>query len=138
MVPIPTIYDTQAEQADSHTFVLPAMQRSEDQTLRAMTFVKSMLEQSLTWAEGGHIPSYLPTFDSAEYKALEPQSNYAAAADTAVYDAEAWYSGSGSTFEVVVGAQIGLVQQGLATPEDALAKMRAQLTTYADTPSPLT
>ncbi len=138
MVPIPTIYDTQAEQADSHTFVLPAMQRSEDQTLRAMTFVKSMLEQSLTWAEGGHIPSYLPTFDSAEYKALEPQSNYAAAADTAVYDAEAWYSGSGSTFEVVVGAQIGLVQQGLATPEEALAKMRAQLTTYADTPSPLT
>ncbi len=138
MVPIPTIYDKQAEQADSHTFVLPVMDRSEEQTKRAMTFVKSMLDQSLTWAKGGHIPAYLPTFNSPEYKALKPQSNYAAAADTAVYDAEAWYSGSGSTFEVVVGAQIGLVQQGLASPEDALATVRDQLTTYADTPSPLT
>jgi len=42
-----------------------------------------------------------------------------------VYDAEAWYSGSGSTFENTVGAQVGLVLQGLATPEDALAHATA-------------
>ena len=118
MVPVPTIYDNQAEQADSHTFVLPKMDRSDDQVLRAMTFVKSMLDQSLTWAEGGHIPTYLPTFDSAEYKACSRSRTTRAAADTVVYDAEAWYSGSGSTFENTIGAQIGLVQQGLATPED--------------------
>ena len=63
MVPVPTIYDKQAEQADSHTFILPKMDRSDDQVLRAMTFIKSMLDQSLTWAEGGHIPAYLPTFE---------------------------------------------------------------------------
>ena len=113
------------------------MDRSDDQVLRAMTFIKSMLDQSLTWAEGGHIPTYLPTFDSAEYKNLQPQSSYAAAADTVVYDAEAWYSGSGSTFENTIGAQIGLVQQGLATPEDALAAAHDLLTTYANTKSPL-
>lgn len=138
MVPIPKIYDKQAEQGDSHTFVLPATQRSEDQTLRAMTFVKSMLDQSLTWAKGGHIPAYLPTFDSAEYKALEPQSTYAAAADTVAYDAEAWYSGSGSTFENTVGAQVGLVLQGLVTPEQGLQTARDQLMTYVNTKSPLT
>lgn len=137
MVPVPTIYDKQAEQADSHTFVLPKMDRSDDQVLRAMTFVKSMLDQSLTWAEGGHIPTYLPTFESAEYKNLQPQASYSAAADTVVYDAEAWYSGSGSTFENTIGAQIGLVQQGLATPEDALTSAHDQLTTYANTKSPL-
>lgn len=137
MVPVPTIYDTQAEQADSHTFILPKMDRSDDQVLRAMTFIKSMLDQSLTWAEGGHIPTYLPTFSSAEYENLQPQASYAAAADTVVYDAEAWYSGSGSTFENTIGAQIGLVQQGLATPEDALASAHDQLTTYANTKSPL-
>ncbi len=137
MVPVPTIYDTQAEQADSHTFVLPAMDRSDDQVLRAMTFIKSMLDQSLTWAEGGHIPAYLPTLDSDDYKKLTPQSSYAKAADTVVYDAEAWYSGSGSTFENTVGAQIGLVQQGLASPEDALSAAHDQLTTYANTKSPL-
>lgn len=137
MVPVPTIYDKPAAQADSHTFVLPKMDRTEDQLKRAMTFVKSMLDQSMTWAQGGHIPAYLPTFDSAEYKALKPQSNYAGAADNVVYDAEAWYSGSGSTFENTVGAQFGLVQQGLASPEKALATARDQLTTYVNTQSPL-
>jgi len=137
MVPVPTIYDKQAEQADSHTSILPKMERSDDQVLRAMTFIKSMLDQSLTWAEGGHIPTYLPTFASAEYKNLQPQASYSAAADTVVYDAEAWYSGSGSTFENTIGAQIGLVQQGLASPEDALATAHDLLTTYANTQSPL-
>ena len=137
MVPVPTIYDKQAEQADSHTSILPKMERSDDQVLRAMTFIKSMLDQSLTWAEGGHIPTYLPTFASAEYKNLQPQASYSAAADTVVYDAEAWYSGSGSTFENTIGAQIGLVQQGLASPEDALATAHDLLTTYANTKSPL-
>ena len=78
-----------------------------------------MLEQSMTWAKGGHIPAYAPTRNSAEYKALLPQANYASAADEPVYDEPAWYSGSGSTFETIVGAQIGLVQQGLASAEHA-------------------
>ncbi|HEU5485694.1 MAG TPA: extracellular solute-binding protein [Microlunatus sp.] len=137
MTLVPVIYDTQAQQADSHTFVLPKMDRTDDQVMRAMTFIKSMLDQGLTWSEGGHIPTYLPTLDSADYKSLEPQSSYASAADTAVYDAEAWYSGSGSTFENIVGAQIGLVLQGLATPEDGLAAAHDLLTTYANTKSPL-
>lgn len=137
MVPIPTLFDRPAQQGDSHTFVLPARERTEAQLGRAMGFIKSMLEQSLTWAKGGHIPAYLPTLNSQAYKELEPQSNYASAADTVVYDAPAWYSGSGSTFENIVGAQIGLVQQGLASPQAALAGARSQLLTYATTPSPL-
>ncbi len=137
MVPFPTLFDRPAAQADSHTFVLPKMDRTPDQLLRAMGFVKSMLDQSLTWAKGGHIPAYLPTLNSQPYQELTPQSGYASAADEVVYDAEAWYSGSGSNFENVVGAQVGLVQQGLATPQEALAAARAQLLTYASTPSPL-
>lgn len=137
MVPVPTLYDKRAEQADSHTIVLPKMDRTDDQTERAMGFIKSLLDQSMTWAEGGHVPAYLPTLNSAEYKKLTPQSNYASAADYAVYDAPAWYSGSGSNFENVVGAQIGLVQQGLATPKAALAAARSQLLTYAKTENPL-
>jgi multiple sugar transport system substrate-binding protein len=137
MTLVPVIYDKHAQQADSHTFVLPKMDRTDDQVMEAMTFIKSMLDQGLTWAEGGHIPTYLPTLESADYKSLEPQSSYASAADTAVYDAEAWYSGSGSTFENIVGAQVGLVMQGLVTPEDGLSAARDLLTTYANTKSPL-
>jgi len=137
MVTVPQLFDKPAVQADSHTFVLPAMERTPEQMELAMGFIKSMLDQSLTWAEGGHIPSYLPTLDSPEYAALTPQSDYASSADIAVYDAQAWYSGSGSTFENTVGAQIGLVQQQLATPEQAMAQIRSQLSVYLDTPSPL-
>ena len=137
MRPVPQFYDKQAQQADSHTFVLPKMDRTDDQVRRAMGFIKSMLDQSLTWAKGGHVPAYLPTLESQAYKELKPQSNYATAAERVVYDAEAWYSGSGSNFENTIGAQIGLVQQGLATPQQALATTRDQLTTYARTKSPL-
>ncbi|WP_432535560.1 extracellular solute-binding protein [Kineococcus arenarius] len=137
MVPVPTLFDQPACQADSHAFVLPTMERTPDQFERAMGFVKSMLDQSLAWAEGGHVPAYLPALRSPEYAAMEPQSDYAEAADYAVYDAPAWYSGSGSNFENIVGAQIGLVMQGIASPEEAIASMRSQLGTYARTADPL-
>ncbi|PRY14470.1 extracellular solute-binding protein [Kineococcus rhizosphaerae] len=137
MVPVPTVFDKPAAQADSHTFVLPKMERSPEQVQRAMGFIKSMLDQSMTWAAGGHVPAYLPTLDSDEYKALEPQADYASAADVAVYDAPAWYSGSGSNFENIVGAQIGLVQQGLSSPSAAISSIRSQLQSYASTANPL-
>jgi multiple sugar transport system substrate-binding protein len=138
MTPVPTLFDHAATQGDSHTFVLPRSARqTPEQLQRAMTFVKALLDQSLTWARGGHIPAYLPTLNSPEYAALKPQSNYAGAVSQVAYDAQAWYSGSGSNFENTVGAQIGLVQQGLASPQAALAAMKAQLGTYAKTESPL-
>ena len=137
MVPVPTLFDQPATQADSHTFVLPRMDRDDGQVRRAMEFIKSMLDQSLAWAQGGHIPAYVPTLQSQEYKELKPQADYAAAADTVVFDAPAWYSGSGSAFERVVGGQVGLVLQGLASPETALESIQSQLQTYAGTKSPL-
>lgn len=137
MAPVPQLFDRPAAQADSHTFVLPATERTPEQLQLAMGFVRSMLDQSLAWAEGGHVPAYLPTLESEEYAALTPQSDYASAAEFAVYDEPAWYSGSGSTFESTVGAQIGLVQQQLASPEQAMATIREQLDVYLSTPSPL-
>lgn len=137
MVPIPQLFDKPATQADSHTFVLPRKDRTPEQRKQAMTFIKEMLEQSMTWAEGGHVPAYMPTFDSSEYRKLTPQSNYAAAAQTAVFDDAAWYGGSGSTFEGTVGAQLALVQQGSSSPAAALSAIKSQLSTYLNTPSPL-
>lgn len=137
MAQIPQLFDKPAVQADSHTFILPHKDRSPEQRTQAMQFIRSMLDQSMTWAEGGHVPAYLPTAESTEYLGLVPQRYYAAAADHAVYDDPAWYGGSGSTFEATVGAQLGLVQQGVLTPEQALDAIRDQLAIYTSTPSPL-
>ncbi|NQX03721.1 sugar ABC transporter substrate-binding protein [Rathayibacter sp. VKM Ac-2856] len=137
MVPVPQLFDRPAVQADSHTFVLPRKDRTPEQRLQAMGFIKSMLDQGQTWAMGGHVPAYLPTLESADYKALEPQADYSSAADYAVYDDPAWYGGSGSTFEVTVGAQLALVQQLSLSPEGALKAIKDQLAIYTNTPSPL-
>lgn len=137
MVPVPQLFDKPAAQADSHTFILPRKDRTPEQRKAHMLFIKQMLDQSLTWAQGGHVPAYLPTYDSSAYKKLEPQADYASAAANAVYDDPAWYGGSGSTFENTVGAQLALVQQGAVSPAGAMSAIKSQLSTYLDTPSPL-
>lgn len=125
-------------QADSHTFVLPRHpDQSPDRLDRSLGFVRSMLDQSKTWAEGGHVPSWRPFLESAEYQQMKPQSNYASAAEAAVYDAEGWYSGSGSNFEIITGSAVGAVMGGQLTPDAALRQMRTNLTDLARTPSPI-
>ena len=139
MTLVPNIFGGRyAVQADSHTLLLP---RNDNQTRQqldhSLGFIKSMLDQSMTWAEGGHVPAWQPVAQSDAYKKLTPQSNYAAAADAAVYDAPGWYSGSGSNFEIVMGSAIGGVEAGQLTPEAAIGQMRSQLTALANTPSPV-
>lgn len=127
-----------AVQGDSHTFVIPN-QPTNDPARRdeALGFIRSMLDQSLTWAEGGHIPTWLPVQQSAAYKKLKPQSDYAKSADYVTYDPDAWYSGSGSDFETAIGSQIAAVEAGQTSPQAALAGMRAGLTKYSKMPSPI-
>ncbi len=130
--------DGYAVQADSHTLVIPKQPRRDDEQLRrSLTFIRSMLDQSATWAQGGHVPAWLPYRDGPEFAALEPQRNYAAAADAAVYDPDGWYSGSGSNFEIVLGSSIGAVLAGQLEPAAAVRQMRSKLTTLANTASPI-
>jgi multiple sugar transport system substrate-binding protein len=130
--------DKYACQADSHTLVIPKQATNDSRAMeRSLTFIRSMLDQSATWAAGGHVPSWLPYAESDAFKKLEPQAEYAAAADAAVYDPEGWYSGSGSNFEIVIGSSIGAVQSGQLTSKAALEQIRAKLGQLAGTPSPL-
>jgi multiple sugar transport system substrate-binding protein len=139
MTRFPQIFGTNYTcQADSHTFVLPVDSGRDAERLdRCLGFVKSLLDQSYIWAEGGHIPAWLPTRDSAAYKKLKPQSNYADVADFIHYDDQAWYSGSGSDFEIFMGSAVSAVLAGQASPQAAISQMRSNLDRYASTPSPV-
>jgi multiple sugar transport system substrate-binding protein len=138
MTLVPNIFGgPYAVQADSHTLILPHRDQTRQELDLSLGFIKSLLDQSLTWAEGGHVPAWLPFAQSDAYKKLTPQSNYAAAADAAVYDPGGWYSGSGSNFEIVLGSAIGGVEAGQLTPEAAISQIRSQLTALAGTPSPV-
>ncbi len=140
MAKFPNVYggDHYAVQADSHTLVLPKHPgRSRDELDRSLMFIRSLLDQSATWAAGGHIPAWLPYRDSPAYAKLTPQSYYASAADAAVYDPDAWYSGSGSDFEIITGGTIGAVMAGLASPSAGLAQMKSKLQVLANTQPPI-
>jgi multiple sugar transport system substrate-binding protein len=67
---------------------------------------------------------------------MTPQSNYAAAADSAVYDPPGWYSGSGSEFEIIVGSLVGGVIAGQISPPSAIRQMRSSLAKLAHTAQP--
>jgi multiple sugar transport system substrate-binding protein len=139
MTLVPNVFGgPHAVQADSHTLVLPVWPDQDRARLdRALGFVRSMLDQSRTWAEGGHVPTWQPFATSDEYRTMNPQSQYAAAADTAVYDPPGWYSGSGSNFEIVMGAAVGAVEAGDLSPEDAITQIRSKLSNLASTASPV-
>jgi multiple sugar transport system substrate-binding protein len=140
MTKFPNVYGGSghyAVQADSHTLVLPknpAQTRTELD--HSLTFIRSLLDQSNTWAAGGHIPAWLPYRDSPAFAKLKPQSNYASAADAAIYDPEGWYSGSGSDFEIVTGGTIGAVMAGLTSPSSGLKQWKSKLQVLADTKPP--
>jgi len=95
-----------------------------------------MLKDSFTWAQGGHIPAYLPVATSEAYEKLKPQSNYAGAAKDVVVDPAAWFSGSGSDFETLADAVFGAVVLGQLTPAKGIQQFRARVQRMLDTPSP--
>jgi multiple sugar transport system substrate-binding protein len=124
--------------ADSHALVLPkAPSEDAQRTGLALEFVRSLLDNSKEWAGGGHVPAWLPTQESAAYRALEPQSHYAEAADGAVYDPAAWYSGAGSTLHNRLGEVVASVLGGRTRPARGAERLRDALRDLAATPPPV-
>ena len=138
IVPFPSIFGNNRVQADRHTFVIPkGVAKDSRQMDAALTFVSSMLKNSFIWAQGGHIPAYLPILESQEYRDLTPQSNYAGVADDVVLDPNAWFSGSGSDMETQAAIPLQEAMAGGIEPKEAVDQMRASMQELVDTPSPL-
>lgn len=139
VVPIPALLGPKpASYADSHALVIPAKpDRSPADTRRSLTLMRSLLDQSLLWAQGGHVPAWRPVQESQEFRDLKPQANYVQAAYTAQYDPDAWYTGAASPFQVLMGSGAGGVLGGTATVSAAVAQMRDGLQRYTTTPPPV-
>jgi multiple sugar transport system substrate-binding protein len=124
--------------ADSHSLVFPKAPSADAQRIDlSLEFVHSLLEHSSEWAGGGHIPAGLPTQRTKAYQEMEPQSHYADAADGAVYDPAAWYSGAGSTLENRLGDVIASVLSGRTRPAHGAERLRDELRQLANTPPPV-
>jgi multiple sugar transport system substrate-binding protein len=138
IVPFPSIFGNNTVQADRHTFVIPRGVAKDSRRMdAALTFISSMMKNSLIWAEGGHIPAYLPILESQKYKDLTPQSNYAGVADDVILDPNAWFSGSGSDMETQAAVPLQQAMAGAVEPKQAVDDIRASMQELVDTPSPL-
>jgi multiple sugar transport system substrate-binding protein len=138
MRPVPTVFDSAATQADSHTFVIPRnANRPPERLDAALRFVSALVGKSLFWAGGGHVPAYRPVFESDEYRKLEPQSHYASVVDNLVFDPLAWYSGSGSQLEAVAGTSFKPAIVGTASPRASLDTFMTELEKLVEIPRPV-
>nr|WP_022883652.1 extracellular solute-binding protein [Glaciibacter superstes] len=136
--PIPTLFGTPATYADSHTFVLPHQNDPDEAKRRDVyTFVAGILKNSISWAEAGHIPAYLPIVDSPDYEALLPQSHYAQAAENVVFDPVAWFSGSGSDFQNYFLQYVQDVFRGNQDPHEGMQAFVDRLDVLLSRPNPL-
>ena len=128
MQTVPTIFDKPANQADAHTFVIPRNpNRSPERLDASLAFISRLVRKGLDWAKGGHVPAYRKVYESAAYRKLSPQSDYAEAAERVVFDPLAWYSGSGSNLETNAGSAFKPVIVGSQKPEQGLATFRDYL-----------
>jgi multiple sugar transport system substrate-binding protein len=135
---VPTIFDRPANQADSHTFVIPRdPDRPPERLDAALAFISRLVRKGLDWAEGGHVPAFREVFESEEYRKLSPQSDYAAAVENLVFDPLAWYSGSGSNLETNAGAAFKPVAVGSQPAEQGLRTFRDYLERMSTTRKPV-
>lgn len=99
-MPMPTMFGTPANYADSHAYVLPAQRDvSEEHRRRVYQFVAAILALGDQWGTAGHIPAYLPAQDSPTYRELTIQNSYKQAAEVAVFDPPVWFAGGGTDFQ---------------------------------------
>lgn len=136
-VPMPTMFGKPASYADAHTFVLPRRPGADAERLRrTYELAAALVGQGQLWAQGGHIPSYLPIVGTPEYQQLRPQSSYASAADNVVLDPPVWFAGPGSEFQKQMSTRLQSGYLGETTPEQTARSMLDVVTQLLRIPNP--
>lgn len=129
-VQLPVLFDHAAAWSDSHAFVIPANAGKEADPAKqaaVLEVIKWMDEHSLAWAGAGHIPAFNAVRESAEFKALKPQSDYAGFADTAVFDPRTVLAGPAAPLGDAWTNYIVPATSGEIDPAEAAVEMRDDL-----------
>jgi multiple sugar transport system substrate-binding protein len=129
IVPLPKMYANANAWADSHAFAMPANAgnpASKEKTAAVLRFVAYVGKHSMGWAEGGHIPAYRAVAESPEALALQPNAQYAAAANSVVYDPDGWYMGAAGPLEAIASKFLPAALYGYMTPLEAIRRFETE------------
>ena len=133
-IQIPVLYDHPATWADSHSFAIPDRKGNPvDPAKRKLVLDTDPLVQRALAGMGGRRPRprLLPVQESAEYKALKPNSDYSSLAKTAVFDPVSTLAGVASPVYDAAGNYIVPAMSGEMSPADAAKQMRDDLQNQA-------
>lgn len=128
----PKLYANQNTWADSHTLAIPNNTKtpiSAEKLAAVLKFVAYVNKTGgLGWAGGGHIPSYLPTQTSADFKNLQPNLEYSAtSAADAVYEPTVKIFGVGGPVYDAAGNSFLPALLGQSSVVQSIAKFKATL-----------
>jgi multiple sugar transport system substrate-binding protein len=128
----PKLFGNQNTWADSHTLAIPNNTKSPisaEKLAAVMKFVAYVNKTGgLGWAGGGHIPSFLPTQTSTDYKTLQPNVEYSAtSAADAVYEPTVKFFGVGGPVYDAAGNNFLPALLGQASVDQAISKFKAAL-----------
>ncbi|MFF7092871.1 extracellular solute-binding protein [Streptomyces rubradiris] len=138
--PLPAVFGTPATHAESHSFVLPHQAgRGGAADEGAYRLAAYMVTHATTWARGGHIPAYLPTFEDPGYRALAPQHEYSRPAmDHQANEPHIWFAGSTGILAQRLGPVIASSNLGSTAPGKAARRMKSLLEQLLAAKNPMT
>lgn len=85
-IPFPQLTDTDSVYADSHSLVFPKNDNlTEEERKSGMEFAKWITDNTVAWAEAGHIPSKPEVVESEEFQDLPYRKDYAVSAEYAKF-----------------------------------------------------
>jgi multiple sugar transport system substrate-binding protein len=129
-IQIPVIFTQPATWADSHSFAIPDRKGnpvSPEKRKLVLDTIHWFNTHSLEWAGGGHVPAFVPVQESADFKALKPNSDYVSLAKTAVFDPVSPIAGVASPVYDASGNYMIPALNGEIAPDEAAKKIRDDL-----------
>ena len=130
IMPLPRLYDRSATWADSSTLAIPNSPKSpisQEKRQAVLEFISFVEHHELIWASGGHLPAYLPVFNSSKYKAMEPNRQYAAVSSQVVFEPDVIIAGAAGPVMDDAANFLTPAFDGRISVEDALQGFTEQL-----------
>lgn len=132
-VELPVLFERPATWADSHAWAIPTgRDLSPEKRAAVLEVIKWMAENSLAWADAGHIPAYTPARTAEELKTKQPYATYSVLADNAVFDPSSTISGVGAPIYDAAGNYLLPAVHGELDVTEALTEMQADLQDQLD------
>jgi multiple sugar transport system substrate-binding protein len=127
-IQLPVLYNHPATWADSHAWAIPAgRELSPEKKAAVLEVIKWMAENSLAWADAGHIPAYTPARTSEELKTKQPYATYSVLAENAVFDPSSNISGVGAPIYDAAGNYLMPAINGELDVTQAMTDMQSDL-----------